>query len=441
MLINKFLSWEKSLRILIRLQRRLLKATYVGDMIMVKQLQKLLLNSNTARLLAIRQVTQLSLERKIPGIDGKIFLSFIERFELNEFLKLNYKNWVPNSLKKVILLDKDGREKTLYITTISDRVWQLLIKFALDPVHEALFHPNNLGSRLSVPFYKVQKLILVNLRAQAFPFQKRVAIVNLNNSFSSFDENYLLAKIKVFKRIKIGIFRLLKNGLFLEYSTNYLFNLPDLLLNILLDGIEDIADIIHHTSYLLVFFNPNENEKSIVEKVLRFSSLVGNDYSKIKVSFTRNVGSFDFLQWHFKFLKPNNCFISVPSFENYSNLLKRLKLIINNSNYGVNVKVQKLSPIIREWKYYHKFSSFQSSQFKLFSIKRRTLNIFNKESKQDFYSSKRLVDKCFFYSSILEDSIFEKETHKFAPFSGHLIFCIDSSQYFCIHCGVNLLFS
>jgi hypothetical protein len=440
-LISKFLSWDKSLRVLIRLQIRLLKASYVADIFMIRQLQKLLLNSNASRLLAIRQVTQISLERKISGVDGKTFLSFIERFELNEFLKVNYKNWIPNSFKKVALISKTGKENIVYISTVSDRVWQLLIKFSLDPVHEALFHPNNLGSRLNTPFYKVQKLLLMNLSFQAFPFQKRFAILDLNYIFSFFDQHYLLAKIKVFKRIKVGIFRLLKKGFRLEYSINYLVNLSDLLLNILLDGIEDTANLIHHTSYLFLFINPIENEKVIINSIFRFFLLLGNDCSKIKVSFISAVSNFDFLEWHFKFSAFNNSFVSTPSLDNYNKFLKRVKLIINNSNYGVNVKVQKLSPIIKEWKQYHKFSNLQLSQFKLFSIKKRTLNIFNKESKQDFYSSKRLVEKCFFYSNYFEQSIFEKEVKKATPFFGHFVFCIDSYKFLCVHCGVDFIFS
>ncbi|PSB24875.1 reverse transcriptase N-terminal domain-containing protein [Chlorogloea sp. CCALA 695] len=56
----KNLPWKKFRRDLFRLQRRAYKAVNVGDKRRAKYLQKLILKSLAARLLAIRQVTQLN---------------------------------------------------------------------------------------------------------------------------------------------------------------------------------------------------------------------------------------------------------------------------------------------------------------------------------------------------------------------------------------------
>lgn len=66
------ISWKESRDLLFKLQKRLFKSVYVSDKKKSLALQKLILQSNCARLLAIRDVTQLSLDRKIPGIDGKL---------------------------------------------------------------------------------------------------------------------------------------------------------------------------------------------------------------------------------------------------------------------------------------------------------------------------------------------------------------------------------
>jgi retron-type reverse transcriptase len=47
---------------------------------------RLLLKSTAARLLAVRQVTQLNAGKKTAGVDGKASLSFEQRFELSEQL-------------------------------------------------------------------------------------------------------------------------------------------------------------------------------------------------------------------------------------------------------------------------------------------------------------------------------------------------------------------
>jgi retron-type reverse transcriptase len=56
----KTLPWKKFRRNLFRLQKRVYKAVQVGDKRKAKSLQKLILKSTAARLLAIRQVSQLN---------------------------------------------------------------------------------------------------------------------------------------------------------------------------------------------------------------------------------------------------------------------------------------------------------------------------------------------------------------------------------------------
>ena len=52
------IDWKKYQKILFRLQRRIYKAIREGDKAKAKSLQKLILSSQSARMLAIRQVTQ-----------------------------------------------------------------------------------------------------------------------------------------------------------------------------------------------------------------------------------------------------------------------------------------------------------------------------------------------------------------------------------------------
>jgi hypothetical protein len=63
----KTLPWKKLRSNLFRLQRRVYKAVQVGDKRKAKCLQKLILKSTAARLLAIRQVTQLNAQELDGG--------------------------------------------------------------------------------------------------------------------------------------------------------------------------------------------------------------------------------------------------------------------------------------------------------------------------------------------------------------------------------------
>jgi RNA-directed DNA polymerase len=109
------------------------KAVQVGDKRKAKSLQKLILKSTAARLLAIRQVSQLNAGKKTAGIDGKKSLTFKERFELNELLKASVSNWKHQGLREIPIPKKDGKTRILKIPTIADRAYQCLVKYALEP--------------------------------------------------------------------------------------------------------------------------------------------------------------------------------------------------------------------------------------------------------------------------------------------------------------------
>ena len=101
------LPWKQFRRNLFRRQKRVDKsdvfggsfprkaraAVQVGNKRKARSLQKLILKSQAARLLAIRQVTQLNAGKKTAGIDGKASLNFEERHSDG-----NHNNWKRNNL-------------------------------------------------------------------------------------------------------------------------------------------------------------------------------------------------------------------------------------------------------------------------------------------------------------------------------------------------------
>jgi len=62
--------WRKLEQHLYRLQKRIFKASQQGDVKTVQKLQQLLMKSRSARLLAVRRVTQDNQGKKTAGIDG-----------------------------------------------------------------------------------------------------------------------------------------------------------------------------------------------------------------------------------------------------------------------------------------------------------------------------------------------------------------------------------
>src|SRR5512146_327129 len=109
------LPWKQFRRNLFRLQVRVYKAIRANDLRKAKSLQKLILKSRTARLLAIRQVTQLNAGKKTPGIDGKASLTHQERLNLSDRLKANVNTWKHSRLRQIPIPKKDGSTRMLKV--------------------------------------------------------------------------------------------------------------------------------------------------------------------------------------------------------------------------------------------------------------------------------------------------------------------------------------
>jgi retron-type reverse transcriptase len=99
----KNLPWKQFRKNLFRLQKRVYKAIQAGDNRKAKSLMKLILKSTAARLLAVRQVTQLNAGKKTAGVDGKASLSFGERFALSDQLKQS-NTWKHKPLRQMDLI-------------------------------------------------------------------------------------------------------------------------------------------------------------------------------------------------------------------------------------------------------------------------------------------------------------------------------------------------
>jgi RNA-directed DNA polymerase len=226
-----------------RLQCRVFKAVASGDMPKARSLQKLILNSSAARLLAIRQVTQLNAGKKTAGVDGKASLNFEERFDLYDLLKVNSTTWQHNRLREIPIPKKDGTTRTLKVPTIADRAWQCLVKYALEPAHEATFHSQSYGFRTGRSAHDAQKRLFMNLRSSCNGIDKRVIELDIEKCFDRISHTAIMDELIAPKSLKQGIFRCLKAGTdvgFPEQGTPQGGVVSPLLANIALNGIESI---------------------------------------------------------------------------------------------------------------------------------------------------------------------------------------------------------
>ena len=392
----KNLDWKKFQRDLLRLQKRIYKAMQDEDLRKVRSLQHLVLKSRAARMLAVRQVSQLNSGKKTCGVDGQKSLNFQQRLELAEKLKEANK-WEHKGLREVQIPKKNGKMRTLKIPTIADRAWQCLVKYALEPAHEATFHARSYGFRPGRSTHDAQRYVFTHLQGNKNSLNKRVIELDIEKCFDRISHSAMMSKVIAPQRIKKGLWRCLKAGVspeFPEQGTPQGGVVSPLLANIALNGIEEIHPSLRYADDMVFFLKPKDNAEKILEKVQQFLAERGMNISAEKTKTTRTTAGFDFLGWHFKVLG-NGKYRCVPSEDNYEKFRKKIKAIVNNPALATAAKAKKLTPIVKGWRNYHRYCRMDGSRFNLWSLNHSTFVKFKKDKNKGKEEAARLVQEAF----------------------------------------------
>lgn len=139
------IDWAAAEAVVKRLQGRIYRAAAAGRLGQVKNLQKLLVRSTSAKRLAVRRVAQQNAGRTTPGVDGVVCRTPESRTRLTEGLSL--RSYRPLPVRRVYIPKSDGKKRPLGIPTIRDRAQQMLVKLALEPEWETRFETNSYGFR------------------------------------------------------------------------------------------------------------------------------------------------------------------------------------------------------------------------------------------------------------------------------------------------------
>ncbi len=356
------------------------------------------MSSYSARVLAIKQVTQLNKGKKTAGVDGKKSLSFKERFELEETLKKYYRNWKHQGLREIPIPKKDGKTRILKIPTIADRAWQCLIKIALEPAHEATFHARSYGFRPGRSTHECQKKVFHNLRSNSNGKSKRILELDIEKCFDRINHESILKRVICSAKIKQGIERCLKAGVNLEFpeqGTPQGGVVSPLLANIALNGIEDLGQSIRYADDMVFFLKPKDNVEKLLNRIEEFLNERGLNVSQKKTKVVTATDGFDFLGWRFYVQQNNAKFRSEPSEENFKAFREKVKHIVNNSNYGAEIKAKKLSAVVRGWRNYHKYCKMDGSRFSLWGMSNRAYKVFLKQKTINRSKADSLIKQAF----------------------------------------------
>jgi RNA-directed DNA polymerase len=182
--------WKKVERNVFKLQKRIYRASDRGEAGRVHRLQRMMVNSRSAKFLAVRRVTQDNRGKKTAGVDGVKSLKPHERLALAESLTLDdqaqpvRRIWIP----------KNGSTemRPLGIPVMTDRAQQALVKAVLEPEWEARFEPNSYGFRPGRSAHDAIKAIYGAISQKP----KYVLDADIAKCFDRINHTALLAKLQ-----------------------------------------------------------------------------------------------------------------------------------------------------------------------------------------------------------------------------------------------------
>jgi RNA-directed DNA polymerase len=200
------IDWRKLERRVYKLQKRIYRASQRGDVKALRRLQKMLMKSWSARVLAVRRVSQDNTGKKTAGVDGVKSLTPKQRLNLVNQLNLGTKV----SPTRRVWIPKPGTEekRPLGIPTMKDRALQALVKLALEPEWEARFEPNSYGFRPGRSCHDAIGAIFNAIRLKA----KYVLDADIAKCFDRIDQRKLLNKLNTFPTMRRQIKSWLKSG-------------------------------------------------------------------------------------------------------------------------------------------------------------------------------------------------------------------------------------
>ncbi len=377
------------------MQKRIFQASSRGDVKAVRKLQKTLINSWSAKCIAVRRVTQDNQGKNTAGVDGVKSLTPKQRMSLVGRLKLT------NKVKPTrrVNIPKPGTTETrpLLIPTINDRALQALVKLALEPEWEARFEPNSYGFRPGRSCHDAIGAIFLSIRYKS----KYVLDADISKCFDRINHKALISKINTYPTLSRQIQGWLRAG-YMDGKELFPTNdgtpqggvISPLLANIALHGMEERVkqyaetlkgkqnkqhkreslSLIRYADDFVIIHDDLNVVKKCQEIIAKWLSDMGLELKPSKTKLTHtlnkidgNVG-FEFLGFHIQQHRVGNyrcaknpkgtllgfTTLITPSKAKIKTHLEKIAKVIDTHKTAPQAAlISKLNPIIRGWSNYY----------------------------------------------------------------------------------------
>lgn len=365
------INWLAVHRTVSRLQARIVKARQEGRWGKVKALQHLLTHSFSARVLAIRRVTE-NQGKRTAGVDGELWNTPQKKAKAEASLRP--RGYKARPLRRIYIPKGPGKKgrRPLGIPTMRDRAMQALYLIALDPNAETTADPNSYGfrrGRSTADAIMQCHIVLAQKKAPQWILE-----CDIKACFDGISHPWLMAHIPMNKVIlqqwlKAGYID--KNILYsTESGTPQGGIASPVLMNMALDGLERelrkrfpkttrkgmkaSVNYIRYADDMVITARSRELLEEVVKPLVEsFLAKRELELSQEKTKITHIEEGFDFLG--FTVRKYSGKLLITPSKKNVKAFLDKIRRIVKgNKQAKASTLIALLNPIIRGWTNYHK---------------------------------------------------------------------------------------
>jgi RNA-directed DNA polymerase len=358
-------NWPKVRHDVRRLQLRIAKAIRAGKYGRAKALAWLLTHSRSAKLLAVKRVTE-NKGAKTPGVDNVIWRTDRQKYAAGQNLKR--RGYRPLPLRRHYIPKKNGKLRPLSIPTLRDRAMQALHALALKPVAETVADRNSYGFREGRSCADAIGQCFCALAKSYAPVW--VLEGDIKACFDRISHQWLLKNIPMDKRmlqqwLAAGYWE--KGQLFpTREGTPQGGIISPLLANLTLDGMEkairsrikirrDQVNFIRYADDFVVTARSQETLEQVVKPaVVAFLAERGLALSEQKTTLTHIEAGFNFLGQNVR--KYRNKLVIKPAKDGLKALVQKTRECIKGLlGQTAETLIRKLNPILRGWANYHRY--------------------------------------------------------------------------------------
>lgn len=357
------IDWSKMETELFRKQNKLAYAAYKRDWEHVQTIQDEIVNSYTAKVLAVRFVADVN---SAAGIDGVKLSTDAQKMKMA--LALTHRGYrpLPNRYETV---RERGKELTLHIPAAKDKAMLVLYSFALDPVAESTADKKSFFSRKGRSAHDAFAYIVRELTCDNPP--KWIFRADVAAFFDNAMHNWLIANIPMDKTVlrkflKAGV---VQNGEFFETTRGISFasSLSPILGNMLLDGLQsfiydnlyphggvDYSDgcMIRFADDIVVTARSRETAEKIMQIVSDFLANRGLGFNQEKTYIAHIRSGFSFLSWHFQ--EKNGVLDIQPTDGSIKKIERDLENLVMPFKGSQRALIEKINDKLSGWAAYHR---------------------------------------------------------------------------------------